>query len=682
MNTRAVLVVVLAFISVGLITCLAPARFDAASVGPSRDASVAERSLGSNPRADTQRYLTPEPADGGAIETGDRHRLNGVTVDSTGRPLPGVQVTWGGGSGESDVVGRFDFPFSPLDQSADCKYLIASKAGYGTAQVADPTAVEQPLLVVIPPAAEIVGHVLGKSGPIPGAVVRLQDGAWARSVYTRDDGRFDFSEARTTATVLVVTAEGHVPRRVEVPPHIERRQVTVWLDESPDVPLRIVTADGAPVSGLRVTADWEWRAPELRVDGLSGTDGVAMRLPRLLLPTRVRVDGPGVSRRWYSVPAEADDAVTVPLDNPRSISIQTLGAGDRSGWWFAVGSNHSGEEWSPGSLRSAGAMAESASEGWVVSDKDGRAVLTGVSLGGAYSIVGVRRSRLGMEESDRFVVWATRSLEESLEPVEWVPPSLTKVEVATFAAAGAEGVAALVTFRPAPGSGATGSSDPTSGARGRVVVRTDASGRGYVLLAAGRYAVRAACGSVGSAEHILDVAGAMQRLDICIPRGVRVTGTLSSSASVLPGRQIVLTSDGSSPRAHKATSNASGEFVFESLPEGIYRAHFDGARGEKFVNGPIMVNVPGPPVSAVAALCTLRGCLIPAPTARMVVAVRPSGGRGVWIVAEPDASGEFEFSGISRCTWDLELRDLEDGWVRHSQSIDVEDGSFVRIELE
>src|SRR5207244_1733030 len=167
-------------------------------------------------------------------------RVDGTVVEVDGRLVSDADVAVEGAKTKSDLRGEFAFEFPLGEVEAVKTALIARKLGHGTAQrVLDPAHLRG-LVVVLPPAAEVRGMVLGADGPVEGATVLLRDGAVEELRVTGRDGAFQFPEARTGGCQVVVTARGFLPGHAQVAPGVGPRQVRIMLRPTADVALRIL----------------------------------------------------------------------------------------------------------------------------------------------------------------------------------------------------------------------------------------------------------------------------------------------------------------------------------------------------------------------------------------------------------------------------------------------------------
>ena len=153
--------------------------------------------------------------------------------------------------------------------------------------------------------------VEGPAGPIAGARVVLEDGAWERAVETDARGAFRFPEARTGWCTIVASARDHRPESSRVAPGMARRTLRIRLRaELAEFALRVVDGEGRPVEGAEVEARYEGR-DGATVHAITDATGFALALsrnPRV----RVSVEADGFAPWGITLPWRLDSRLVWP----------------------------------------------------------------------------------------------------------------------------------------------------------------------------------------------------------------------------------------------------------------------------------------------------------------------------------------------------------------------------------
>jgi protocatechuate 3,4-dioxygenase beta subunit len=235
----------------------------------------------------------------GTVTMPDGTAIEGRVTDSRGTPIAGAEVQaapesrdpfdliplqWGedGSTGGARTGVDGGFRVEPLRRGA--LYNVAvTHPGYATAsapRVKTPT--EEPVRIEMKEARTLSGRVVGPEGePVPGASLTwfeenrtgLRTSSSSRSLgQTDDDGRFQVLDLLPGTTAnLAVQAQGYQPRQVEglrIPEDRDLTDVKVALERAALLEVRVISAEGEPVSGVWVRAEPKRKKLETGTFGL------------------------------------------------------------------------------------------------------------------------------------------------------------------------------------------------------------------------------------------------------------------------------------------------------------------------------------------------------------------------------------------------------------------------------
>jgi protocatechuate 3,4-dioxygenase beta subunit len=604
--------------------------------------------------------------------------LEGRVTDADRRPIAGATITWHaasrnpvlralGDSGRAAVTsgddGRFRvgdlLPGKPINVEVEAKGF----AGEQVPGVEPPG--DEPLVVVLEPAAQLAGRVVDETGaPIENARV-LARGSTGRSAFggfgsagTGEDGSFTLEDLEPGKITLMVQASGYqaLERDLgEVAAGEERRDLRLQLARGATLTGRVLGTDGLPLSDALVSIQ-ESRSGVLRFSTRSAptdADGhfTLEGLPpgpasfsadhadhvRSVRDLDVR---PGENRLDFRLERGLSVAGRVVDENGSPV----LGASVRvgSGMRFTFGGRD-------------GAM----------SDEDGRFELSGVEPG-THS---VSASKEG---------WAT-AVEERVEvvaPVDGLLLTLTRgarivgnVLGVDFADLQTTAVTAGPTSRPAL---------PESGS-------LDFEG-GYVIegLSPGTWRVRASTtdGRQASEEVTIGDGEREVRVDLDLTAGgYQVSGRVSLAGQPLAGATVGMAGH-DNPSSASAGSDQNGRFRLQGLAAGSYtlnvldRATFTTVyRSEIEVDGDLELAIEIE-TSAVEGVVVDR--ITGAPLDDVEVDLHSSAGRQRSFLTpsiRTDASGRFRFDGVA--AGDYRLRAEKDGFSAAEAAVAVSGGQPV-----
>lgn len=595
--------------------------------------------------------------------------VRGVVLDPDGGAVPGADVFHGVRRTTSGADGAFKLVLDPAELS---QFLVAVKAGHGTGQ-SRIAGRDEPVSVVLAPAARIEGEVRAPSGPVEGAQVVLADGAWRRTVVTGLDGRFSFPEARTLECVVSATKRGFIQSGRDVSRGIAPRDVKLWLEPSDDVELRCVASDGSPVAGARVIAEWPvrpgvWLSPT--VSGTTDATGRAFSIPRTRLPNRISAHARGFAHEWHFVADDPDFDGRITLTRDIRVELAVEGP-DAGAWVFALATE---------STKESGGIAVGGDVPWVSPAPTGRVRLAGARAGEGYVVVADRLNQAGARASPRLVAWRTAELGAGQPLIAWTPPTLTRTllqvrDQVTGAPARNE-----ISIRPKFDLRERGLEPVASLAQ--IVMTPDAAGDAEAWLVPGTYAiaVKTPDGERSSSAEVGALAGTIA---LAVPAGHALRGRLQTSTGIrLPGRLVTARGiDGSWSAV--ATTDASGAFEFSGIPAGFCDVRYEGVRGEVSVHGPVRLTVPDDAAILRTVECRLRGRATPVPEPLSTVALRPAGRTDLrWIIADLDELGVFEILDLAPGNWDLELRSPTQRPRGEPRTITVSDGAEITIDAQ
>lgn len=270
------------------------------------------------------------------VALGPGFRVAGTTVDGRGRPLAGVSVQalpqpsldepepW---RTTSDAEGRFEFttlPYGPVS-------LRAILPGHALS-VVEAISPEDDVLMILDALIDLEGEVVASPELLARAEVRLEGSSvWPALVQSLDpDGRFRFAALTDGIYGVEVQVLASQPGEREwasvplenVTPDLH---VSLALIEAHRVPVRVVDAEGAPISEARVTigygqlgmlqkiartdaqgraaagpvvpgpyalwADADGYLPAIPVELEVGSEGFAGEAPTLVLVRPARIEG-------------------------------------------------------------------------------------------------------------------------------------------------------------------------------------------------------------------------------------------------------------------------------------------------------------------------------------------------------------------------------------------------------
>ena len=258
------------------------------------------------------------------VALGPASRLEGEVLDRDGRPVVDVEVAAlampGLGEPEpwrvaSGADGRFvldTVPEGPIR-------LRATKEGYALT-ITDAYAPEAGVVIVVDELLALEGAVIGDPALVARARVRLEGSSlWPPLVQpVAGDGSFAFPELVDGVYGLVATVDAAAPGGQEyasIP--LENlapgSEVGLALALAYRIPVRVISPDGAPVAGARVTVGYA-SVGLLQQVGETDVDGAAAPGPMVPGPYVVRADADGY------LPSE-----TLSVDlGPTPLPTQTL----------------------------------------------------------------------------------------------------------------------------------------------------------------------------------------------------------------------------------------------------------------------------------------------------------------------------------------------------------------------
>lgn len=255
-----------------------------------------------------QGIIIPEeagPVDAGTFTLEAGLTVEGVVVDSQGRPLPdtalwlrpgdGIDHRPGDGidhvflkRGPRQITGPDGrFSISHLESEREWT-LYACRQGYPEVALSLAKAAPGPLRIELASATRLTGRVVDPDGhPISGAYARADIGGenpWNAidmgrppcsgdgrfpDANTDGDGRFILEPLRTGFYHLRISAEGFLatePELLEVDIDREPPAMEVVLERGATLIGRVLAADGSPAAGATVRADGERRSPPTVTD--------------------------------------------------------------------------------------------------------------------------------------------------------------------------------------------------------------------------------------------------------------------------------------------------------------------------------------------------------------------------------------------------------------------------------
>ena len=237
------------------------------------------------------------------VALGPASRLIGEVLDRRGQPVAGVEVAalpmpslgepepW---RVESGADGRFmldTVPEGPIR-------LRATRSGYALT-ITDAYAPEVGVVIVLDELMALEGAVIGEPALISRARVRLEGSSlWPPLVQpVAADGGFEFPELVDGVYGLVATVEALAPGGQEyasIP--LENlapgSEVGLALALAYRIPVRVISPDGSPVAGARVTVGYA-SVGMLQQVGETGPDGQVAIGPTVPGPYVVRADADG-----------------------------------------------------------------------------------------------------------------------------------------------------------------------------------------------------------------------------------------------------------------------------------------------------------------------------------------------------------------------------------------------------
>lgn len=267
-------------------------RFELRRLSPGRITLIAEHP--DHAAAFVPRIEIPEgtpTVDLGAITLPAGGAIEGRVTDARGRPLEGAEIGvfpterertpgWMFGVGTSSDPLRTEpdgsFRVEKL-RRGDRFDLKARHPGYLDTSLPGVTApTEEPVRIEMKVAHTLSGQIVNPEGePIPEAqVTRVEESAIGRGrssfqLGTTDaEGRFRVTGLPSGTVDLAVTAEGYAHRRlkaIQIPETGEPEELRIVLDRGAVLEVRLMDADGRPVSGAMVHASPESR-PNLEED--------------------------------------------------------------------------------------------------------------------------------------------------------------------------------------------------------------------------------------------------------------------------------------------------------------------------------------------------------------------------------------------------------------------------------
>jgi len=589
--------------------------------------------------------------------------LEGRVTDTDRRPIAGASITWHaasrnrmmsafGNPGRSPVTSGEDGRFRVEDllpgKSIDVEVKAAGFAGHQVQGVEPPG--EEPLLVVLEPAAQLAGRVVDEAGsPIENArvIARGSTGPGAfggfGSALSGEDGGFTIEDLTPGKITLIAQASGYqaLERDLgEVAGGEQRRDLRLQLARGATLTGRVVGADGLPLVGARVSVQ----------DSAPGVLRFTTRAAPTDADGRFTLEGLPPGRTSFSASHE---------DHLRTVRDLDVRPGDnRLDFRLERGLSIAGrvidESGSPvlGARVSAGSRGRFSFGGGnsVTSDEDGRFELSGVEPG-THS---VRASKEG---------YAT-AVEERLEvvaPVDGLLLTLTRgtrivgnVLGVDFADLQTTQVMAGPTHRPAL---------PESGS-------LDFEG-GFVIegLSPGTWRVRAVAddGRQASEDVTIGEGEREVRVDLDLsPGGYQVSGQITLAGQPLAGATVNL-SGHDQPQSASDSSDQGGRFRLQGLQAGSYtltvhdRSTFTTVyRRQVEVDGDLDLTIE-------VETSVVEGVVVDrttgAPLAGAEVELRSAEERQRGFLAPPvrtGDSGRFDFDGVA--AGDYRLRAEKDGY--------------------
>lgn len=201
-------------------------------------------------------------ADLGMISLEAAARLAGRVVDPSERPVAEAEVRIEGRPGSAEpqaVTGPAGQFFLEGLRAGEILSLRVSRPGYATVNL-DPITVpaEEPVTVVLRPAARVSGTVVGEDGgPVSGASLLLTDGSRVVGAATSGaGGRFAVEGVEPGTLALTALAPGFLPSvqsDLDVPHGGELTDLEVILERGAVLEGTVTAPSGEPAPGARIT---------------------------------------------------------------------------------------------------------------------------------------------------------------------------------------------------------------------------------------------------------------------------------------------------------------------------------------------------------------------------------------------------------------------------------------------
>ena len=599
--------------------------------------------------------------------------LSGRVVDPDGQPLEGAQITVsqdrfpgfvfrpppGEDEGiRSDVDGHFVVedlrPESLVNLSINLQgYLGRSMTGVGVPP-------EEPLTVVLEPAATLTGKVVDEQGdPVSQALVLLvKDGAGFRAErhhgVVEEEGHFEIQGLKTGNYQLMVRSQGYLPvedRFVEVVVGKTIPSLTITLRRGATVEGRVVSAQGEPVPGAHVGI-------------LQQFEGDPMRN----MFSMVETDGDG-HYRLEGVPLGPLDLEANHRSHARTVrSLEVQPGSNRLDFTLEGGLEVSGRVLSTTGEPIAGAAIRLRTTG----GPGGRMFAQDATSGadGAFRIESVPRGTYQVAASRDG--WASSRSETEVvvteEPVLGLEIFLDRGATITGRVTGLE-------FEALAGVQVHGFS--TTGD----MLMAEVDYRGSYRLGpagSGTWTVRAAVSGTGEqvTETVEVEEGAQEvTLDLVFGGGLTLSGTVTRGGEPLPDIQVQIMGLGNGKFAF-ATTNFAGAFRASGLEEGDYRVTIaDYRSGLQHIENVSLtadqeIEVE---VGSITVRGVVRSTVDGSPLARADVTLTPEPGSTTFPGLAPttvtDSRGTFAFESVSDGSW--KIRAALEGYAPAEQAISV-----------